>query len=235
MPRGPEQLPLAIGIAPQPSFDNFVVAPSNAQCVAAVRELAAGVGESPVLVWAAPGQGLTHLARAAVAPADYIDLSGAEAATLAGLAAANRRCLALDNVDVIGATTALQQAVFHLFNRVQHAGGKLLFTAHTAPAGLSQLLPDLRSRLLSGLVYQLHPLGDGEKLAAMQLRARERGFELPDEVGQYLMHHVPRSLGQLMRLVDLIDFATLSAHKRATIPFVKQLLAGARADERRDG
>ncbi|MDE2089589.1 MAG: hypothetical protein KGJ12_06170, partial [Gammaproteobacteria bacterium] len=94
------------------------------------------------------------------------------------------------------------------------------------PAELGLRLPDLVSRLGGGPVYALRALDDEAKLAALRLRAMGRGFELPEEVGRYLLRRCPRELGALFNLLDRLDRASLAAQRRLTIPFIKTVLDG---------
>jgi len=85
-------------------------------------------------------------------------------------------------------------------------------------------LLDLASRLMSGETYRLNGLTDEERVAALQLRASWRGFQLPDKTGRYLITRVDRGAGALFTLLDQLDHAALAAQKRLTVPFVKSVL-----------
>ena len=70
----------------------------------------------------------------------------------------------------------------------------------------------------------LQALDDSQRLQALQLRAKGRGFDLPDDTGQFLMRRVARDMTALFNLLDKLDEASLSAQRRLTIPFVKTIL-----------
>ena len=84
-------------------------------------------------------------------------------------------------------------------------------------------MPDLRSRLQWGPVFQLKPLSDEKKIIALQLRANQRGLVLPDNVAQYLLTHFPRDLFTLFERLDELDKASLAMQRRLTIPFIKSV------------
>ncbi len=67
----------------------------------------------------------------------------------------------------------------------------------------------------------------------MQLRAAQRGMDLPEETATYLQRRVPRNLAWLCDFLDALDEASLSAQRRLTIPFVRDVLRlrGLGADE----
>ncbi|MEX0870957.1 MAG: DnaA/Hda family protein, partial [Aquisalimonadaceae bacterium] len=117
-----------------------------------------------------------------------------------------------------------EEAVFHLYNRVLEAGGRLLVSASGRPARLGISLPDLESRLSWGLVHRLQPLSESELLQALERRALARGLELPADTGRYLISRVPRDAGSLFSLLDRLDQAALAAQRRLTVPFVRRVL-----------
>ncbi|NJD09228.1 MAG: AAA family ATPase [Gemmatimonadetes bacterium] len=76
------------------------------------------------------------------------------------------RVLVIDDVDALVDTERAQQELFHLYDDVRRSGGQLVFSAACPPRELLGLEPRLRSRLESGLVVELVPLGEGEPVAA---------------------------------------------------------------------
>jgi DnaA family protein len=74
------------------------------------------------------------------------------------------------------------------------------------------------------LIFHLEPLSDLEKINVLQQRAHLRGFELSDEVAEYLVKRVKRDLPSLIKLLNKFDDATLVEKRKLTVPFVKSLL-----------
>lgn len=219
------QLPLGVNLRDGAAFANFLPGP-NAAAVACLR-----AGEEPlVYLWGAGGTGKSHLLQAACAaagqdgrPAAYLPLDGGFAPeVLAGWE--NLPLVCLDDLQAVAGRMAWERALFNLCNGLREQGGRLAVAADAPPAGLALQLPDLRSRLSQGVVFQLRELEDPDKLAALRLRARRRGFELPDDTAQYLLSRYRRDMPSLCRLLDVLDTASLSAQRRLTIPFVKSVL-----------
>jgi DnaA family protein len=75
-------------------------------------------------------------------------------------------------------------------------------------------------------VFQLRVLDESEQQAALQLRARLRGFELPMETLQWLQRRFPRDMRRLYALLDTLDEAALAAQRRLTVPFIREVLRG---------
>ncbi|MDH5357960.1 MAG: DnaA regulatory inactivator Hda [Gammaproteobacteria bacterium] len=132
--------------------------------------------------------------------------------------------LCIDDLDAIAGRAEWEEAIFHCFNRLQHSGCKLLIAAVHNPAAIAVSLPDLRSRLATGLVYQLQTLDDDSKQQALIHQAQARGLELSEEVAQYLLRHHSRDMVILMALMQRLDKASMAAKRRLTIPFVRQVL-----------
>ncbi|RZH99631.1 DnaA regulatory inactivator Hda, partial [Staphylococcus condimenti] len=90
-------------------------------------------------------------------------------------------------VQCIAGDEEWELALFNLYNRVLELGRTcLLITGDRPPRQIDLKLPDLASRLDWGQIYRLQPLSDEEKIQALQLRAKLRGFELPEDVGRFV-------------------------------------------------
>jgi DnaA family protein len=150
------------------------------------------------------------------------DFSARSPEMLMGLEQIDVVCL--DDIDQLAGHPQREEAFFDCYNRVRDAGGKLIVTAAAAPKALGVALPDLVSRLSWGLTFHLHPLIDDEKIAALMLRAMRRGFELPKEVANFVLSRSARDNKALFHLLDQLDYASLAAQRRLTIPFVKTII-----------
>ena len=226
-----QQLLLEIQLADHAVFSNFL--PAGNELVIHELKAAAARAELPMLwVWGPPESGRSHLLQACIAAADergrraaYLPLDrtlALPAAALEGLGELD--VVGLDDIDAIAGDAGFEQAVFGLFEQLRQSGGRLVVTASAAPGEIRFRLPDLASRLKSGGVYRLQPLDDAGRLEALQIRARFRGFELPDDTGRYLLNRTPRGPANLFRVLDTLDRAALVAQKRLTIPFVRSVL-----------
>lgn len=226
-----QQLPLEIRLADHAVFSNFL--PAGNELVIHELKAAAVRAELPMLwVWGLPESGRSHLLQACIAMADelgrraaYLPLDRAlalPAAALEGLG--DLDVVGLDDIDAIAGDAGFEQAVFGLYEQLRQSGGRLVVTAAAPPGEIRFGLPDLASRLKSGGVYRLQPLDDAGRLEALQIRARFRGFDLPEDTGRYLLNRTPRGPANLFRVLDTLDRAALVAQKRLTIPFVRSVL-----------
>ena len=107
---------------------------------------------------------------------------------------------------------------------MRQTGTQLIIAGHMGAQQLTIQLPDLHSRLQSGLLFQLFELSDEDKLSALQLRARQRGFDLPDAVGEFILLRAQRSLSALMQILDELDHSSMQQQRKLTVPLVKSTL-----------
>lgn len=133
--------------------------------------------------------------------------------------------ICIDDIDAIAGDPFWEEALFHLYNRIKDKEHSVLIISGTqTPLNSSIQLPDLRSRLSWGLVIQLHELDDDEKINTLKLHALKRGFDLPESVGHFLINRCSRNMHDLHQLLNRLDDASLQAHRKITIPFVKEIL-----------
>lgn len=223
------QIPLGLVLKDSATFANFVSG-ENEVTVHSLRQCAEGKDEPLLYLWGDTGkthllQAVCHQAASSGRTISYIPLQQKDNLSvdvLMGLESMQLVCI--DNLDAIAGDDFWELAMFSLFNRLRDSGTHLVITAKAQPANIGMQLPDLVSRLGWGLVYQLQSLTDENKLRALQLRAKTRGFELPDETGKYLMRRFPRDMHALFELLDRLDQASMIAQRRLTIPFAKEAL-----------
>lgn len=226
------QLPLAIRPQEQMTFANYIIG-QNQFAVTALQQSIRGTGEWYIYLWGEQGTGRSHLLQACSHQAQqqqlmvqYLPLAeliSYSPQLLEGLEAFNIVCL--DDIQLIAGKREWQEAVFHLYNRIQLAQHHLIISAAVPPLQLDLSLLDLKSRLSAGLIMQLHELDDDSMLRALQIHARQRGLELPKEVGQFLLKRLSRTLPALLDTLEQLDLASLAAQRRLTVPFVKAVLA----------
>lgn len=211
-----QQLLLELAPPPEPTLENFFPGRNSA----ALKALRAALesGEPFVYLWGAGGSGKTHLlrgfARAAGAASAYFRADRAD-----WKRAEKLRAFALDDVSRLDPSG--QIALFDLCNGLRASGGALAASGEAPPAGLG-LREDLRSRLASGIVLQLQPLGDAEKAQALREHALGRGLALSEDLIAYLLTHFERDMGSQIALLDALDKYSLQRKRPITLPLLKE-------------
>jgi len=230
------QLALNLRLRDASSFENFLPA-RNREALAGVRAVCSAIasGNSPpermLFIWGARGSGRTHLLEAACRVVHAAGqrawyFNAAEAGSLAPAVledAEQSTLVCVDDVERIARQPEWERALFTLCERMRTADHVLMIAGAHPPRALGLELPDLVTRLGWGPVYQLEPLDDDEKLEALRQRARNRGFEVGDDVARYVLARYPRDMGSLFALLDRIDVASLASQRRVTIPFLRSL------------
>jgi DnaA family protein len=216
-----QQLLLELAPPPSPTLENFFPG-KNGAALKALRG-ALESGERFVFLWGTHGSGKTHLSRgfaeaakAAGRAAAYIAASNADWAHAGGIEAA-----AVD--DVARLDEPGQIALFDLCNRLRASDGALAASGDAPPAQLA-LRPDLRSRLASGIVLQLHSLDDADKAAALREHAAARGMALAEDLIRHLLTHFDRDMGTQIAMLDALDKASLERKRPITLPLLKDAL-----------
>lgn len=225
------QLTLSISLRDDATFANYYSL-ENLGLVEQLQTMATGKGEQSIFIWGAQATGKSHLLQAVCHEADSQGLTSAYLPLRDHIFLSPDMCenleimdlICIDDLESIAGQTVWEVALFHLFNRVKDAGHRIIFSADKNVSELGIQLPDLRSRLTWGLNYQIKPLTDEEKLAALKLRARHRGMSLPLDVTQFILNHYSRDMSRLFSALDTLDKLSLAEHRKLTIPFVKTAL-----------
>ncbi len=84
-------------------------------------------------------------------------------------------------------------------------------------------LPELVSRLASMPHFVVRLLHESQQREALQLRAAQRGMELPDDTVRYLQRRYARDMVTMQGLLDRLDAASLEEQRRLTVPFIRQV------------
>jgi DnaA-homolog protein len=219
-----KQLALGVRLRADAVFESFAPG-QNFEILAALR----AANPTPLWLWGAHGSGKTHLLQAVCADAGmsaaYFPLDRSLVLPPGALAGFERsHVLCIDDVDAVAGDQAWEQALFTLFNEAAELRTRVIFAATAAPRQAAWVLDDWRSRAASCVVYQLRELDDEGRIAALRLRAAQRGLQLPDETAEYLLKRMPRDLSSLFQILDALDEASLVEQRRLTIPFIREEL-----------
>ena len=228
------QLVLPLRLADHAVFASFLDN-GNETLVATLAGIAAGKIGQGCWLWGARATGKTHLLQAVCEKAGdrsvYLPLkmlAEAGPAMLDGLA--SRELICIDDVEQVAGAQDWDVALFNLFIEMQETGSQLVVAARAAPRECGFALADLTSRMSRLPVFQLQALDEQQRAAALQLRARHRGLELPDETAAYMLRRSRRDMASLYELLDKLDLEALRAKRRLTIPFVRDVLQGESLD-----
>ena len=182
---------------PVRTFENFFAARNER-----VVSVLVAASERCVYLWGAPGSGRSHLLQAAQ-DAD---------ATLH----------AVDDVERLD--PAAQTALFDRYNDAARTERRILVVGDTPPAQLL-LREDLRTRIGQSLVFEVVPLTDEERLAALHAHAHDRGMRITDDVLLHIARRVGRDMSTQMAVLNALDRYSLEQKRALTLPLARAVLA----------
>ena len=224
------QMPLGFEPGELFTFDSYV-AGSNIVAAGLAQQTALNKGEGQLYFWGEPGLGKSHLLQAScnLAAKDqqtvcYLtrdEIVGQSVEMFDGLEQLELICL--DDIETWLIDKSWEVALFNLINRVRENSNRLMMVSSHPPEEAFVKLPDLRSRLSWGPVFQLQNLSDREKFQALRFRAKQSGLELPENVADYLMQRYPRDMFGLFERLAMLDKASMAMQRRLTIPLVKSV------------
>ena len=195
-----------------PRFDDFIAGENSEALTGLAAWLSPESRETSLFLWGESGSGKTHLLRAS--GAYYHDAAADSDPVFPDNAAL---FYAVDNVDALGGDG--QVALFNLFNFLGASGGRLLAASDRPPRELP-FREDARTRLASGLIYKLTPLGDEEKREALVSQA----LRLSGEAVDYLLSRAPRDMGTLSSLLAALERRSLECKRTITLALLREIL-----------
>ena len=245
-PSPPRQIALDLGHTPKPTLDNFI-ATGNENLIAVLKDIqrswqqaqnnqtASNADSKMIHLWGASGSGRTHLLSALQLQASELGINAFllnhessmdEWRACADVLIENNQApglLCIDDIDHL--SEFAQGALFRLHNLIREASHQYLITTSLAAASHLQIREDLKTRLVWGLVFQMHALSDSEKLQALEQAAAERGLQISSEVAPWLLKHFHRDMPSLMSLLEALDQYSLETKRAITLPLLKEMLA----------
>ena len=188
---------------------NFWVAPCNQEAIAWIDRYP----EWPMhalLIYGEAGSGKTHLA--AIFSEERI-----EAKDLNEDFIPKGEKVVVENLEKL----ANEQALFHLFNRMQEREGGLLMTSREVP---HFILPDLQSRISMIPKAEIQMPDDETIISVCAKMFADKQAIVEPVVLMYIATRVPRSFEAVQRVVNMTDELSLAKGRRITIYLVKEAM-----------
>lgn len=225
------QIPLPLTFDKRFSLDNYVSenAPYLRQQLSALFD---ETGETLIGLWGGSDSGKTHLLNACANYARDCDVSyhlfdamQLELAMPEGFSDfPEGSVLGVDNLDLLAGHRAWEEQFYQVVNRVKNNELRFIFSLSRKPRDIGFRLPDLKSRLMWGLLISLASPDDAQVEAILSKRARLLGLEITQDVLNYLLSHYSRKLSDQMELLYRLDHASMTHQRRITIPFIREIV-----------
>ncbi|MFI3312339.1 MAG: chromosomal replication initiator protein DnaA [Eubacteriales bacterium] len=227
------------------TFDTFVVGSSNRFSQAAsiaVSQNPAGA-YNPLLIYGQPGLGKTHLLHA-IANAIREDHPNYNIVYLKGDQFTNELIAAvksgrndefrskyrqadlflMDDIQFIAGKEATQEEFFHTFNSLYENHKQIVVTSDRPPHDMALLEDRLRSRLAAGLSTDIQPPDYETRMAIIERKAQSLGFDIPEDVKQYIAQNITNNVRQLEGTVNKIKAYKDLAHVDVNLETVKEVI-----------
>jgi hypothetical protein len=117
-----------------------------------------------------------------------------------------------------------EEALFHAWNHAQETRRPLLIVADRPAPAWPVHLPDLRSRLTATPHVEIGEPDDDLIVNLIMKLLGDRGIAVPPELPAFLLPRIERSYIAVQQVVDALDRAALSHHRRITVAMAKRAL-----------
>ncbi|MDB5672250.1 MAG: chromosomal replication initiator DnaA, partial [Alphaproteobacteria bacterium] len=117
-----------------------------------------------------------------------------------------------------------EEDLFHAWNDAQARRRPLLMIADSAPPAWRVALPDLRSRLAATPHVEIGEPDDSLVGDLIVKLLGDRGIAVPRELPDFLVPRIERSYVAVLQVVEALDRAVLSNHRRMTVAMAKRAL-----------
>jgi len=231
------QLPLKIGLRQEVCFDTYIAEEESVAFKLSQfqKSLADQYSDESFYLFGEAGTGKTHLLQAACRfvternrASVYLPLADASlpliADVLNGLEQTPLVCLA--DVDAVLGDRDWEGALTNLIMRAKVLGHQVVMSGRDEITSWSIASSEWLQALMSIMPIALKPLTRKQDIVmALQRHALKLGFELPIEVGNYLVKQFSNDLQELLSVLKLLEQASFVEKRRMTLPFVKHILS----------
>jgi len=231
------QLPLKIGLRQEVCFDTYSAEEESVAFKLSQfqKSLADQYSDESFYLFGEAGTGKTHLLQAACRfvternrASVYLPLADASlpliADVLNGLEQTPLVCL--DDVDAVLGDRDWEGALTNLIMRAKVLGHQVVMSGRDEITSWSIASSEWLQALMSIMPIALKPLTRKQDIVmALQRHALKLGFELPIEVGNYLVKQFSNDLQELLSVLKLLEQASFVEKRRMTLPFVKHILS----------
>ena len=218
------QATLPFGLKDYATFENYKVG-DNREAVAILQDLLTHDASMSCYLWGTAGSGKTHLLYSAcksVSDSIYVPTLNLDLQPTYLDSLEEHELVCVDDIHSIAKQTSWERSLLSLLEKVESSRKKLIFTSNVPPSELNFVLKDLVNRLTSRQTIKLRQISEEDRVEILIERAARRGLRLEKQVVDFALRRYSRDMHSLIRLLNRIDHASLTEHRRITIPFLKQ-------------
>ncbi len=230
---------------PRYTFDTFIVGSSNelayAACLAVTKNL--GTNYNPLFLYGGVGLGKTHLLQSIGNevlknfPEKKVRYTTSEKFTnelISGIE--NKKTeifknfyrqidiLIIDDIQFLAGKEKTQEEFFHTFNSLYQNNKQIVLSSDRPPKAIPTLEERLRSRFEGGMIADIGYPDLETRIAILKTKTKERGFDISDEVLNYICAHIQRNVRELEGALNRLIVSSQLDNKTPNIDYAKEIL-----------
>lgn len=239
---------------PHFTFENFIIGPSNQYAHISAFNVAKEPGSSynPLFIYGGSGLGKTHLLHAIgnaiyerdnskrilyTTCADFCNDYQKTCALHNNIAEfrekyrQNYDVLLIDDVQCLSSVMRTQDEFFNLFEYLFTNGCQIVMSCDKSPRDLKNVSERLITRFQWGLVTDIQSPDFETSMAIIQKKSSDKGFQLDDEVCQFLAAKVQNNVREMEGVLTRLMVYSSVQNQPITIKFVKECLKEYNSDQ----
>ncbi len=201
---------------PRYTFDSFIVGSGNQLAYAAAQGVAESPGHTynPLFIYGGVGLGKTHLLHAighkTLDSSLRVRYVSCEKFTNEFISSIQERqteefrnryrsldLLMIDDIHFISGKEQTEECLFHTFNELHNQNHQIIVTSDRPPKSIPRLAERLRSRFEWGLIADIQPPDLETRLAILQLKAKQRGEDVPQDSLELIAGQIQQNIREL--------------------------------------
>ena len=236
---------------PRYTFDTFVVGGSNQLAHAATMAVAEhpGGAYNPLFLYGDVGLGKTHLLhaignacrerqmRVVYITSEQFTNELINSIRNQETSAFRERyrtvdVLLVDDIQFIAGKDSTQEEFFHTFNALHSANSQIVLASDRRPRAMATLEDRLRSRFEWGLIADIQPPDLEMRMAILNDKAYQYGYELPDDVAGIVAQQIRGNVRELEGVLTQLLAQSRLTHQSLSDELVRRVLKEYRAPRR---
>jgi chromosomal replication initiator protein len=134
------------------------------------------------------------------------------------------RVLLLDDLHFLTGKRATQVEMMHTVDTLLREGRQLVVAADRPPAEFSDFMPELVTRLSSGMVCRIEPPEYSTRLGIVATMCRRLGVDLPADVQRYVATHFTGHARELSGAICRLQAMSEAAQEKITLALAEEAL-----------
>ena len=138
--------------------------------------------------------------------------------------------LLVDDIQFLGGKERTQAEFFHMFDYLHSNNKQIVLTSDRPPKEIAYLDDRLRSRFEMGLTADIQPPDIELRIAIVQKKAESLGFEISNEVAEYIATQIKTNVRQLEGVVKNLKAQYMLGGEKITLHVAQNAVRDIRSD-----